>query len=1117
MKLRFLYSLIIYLMFSYTSFAQQYFFRSYGVEEGMPQSEVFDVIEDHQGVMWFATNGGGLVRFSGLKLETFTTEDGLLSNTTGNLFQDSKKRIWISTPQGVNIYDGNSFTKLQSSDSSINNSQLTSFTETTNGEIIIYSAKRKLVILKGNKTTEIHLENIEPKEITGVKNFNKEIFIFTVKGTFIYNNGTVSNYEFDNSEITNDFPLKIDSKNNKWVLIAERNRKWFKLIKETQNGDKTEIKLSPTILKNGQTPLGKIFTVSETKDGKIWATINGNLFLIDNDELILYDRSKGYLKGESITFKAINSSDGTLWICTLGSGFIRLGSERFTFYNNYNGLNSEIIRSINEDSKGNYWFGTATTGVAKLSPNGEIKNFLDPNKVSIGRIMDLYEESDDQYLVATDNGLIRLNGTTGKYSYAEKDYNLPKGIRYNQIIKHNNYLYFACVGQVFKSSLDNKKETVPIFDSLKLYFNNIFVDTNENLWISSAQGVFKITPNGLSKRYGLKNGLKSEVILQSTQDIKGRIWVVTYGGGISYLENEKWITLNKKDGLAANNNYSIIADKDKNIWIGSQSGIDKITFKENGDIERIVNYGTKEGFIGIENNGFANFKDSKNNLWFGTIRTAVKYNPSKDEAQTKKGKIKIKNISLDYQKTNWYNDSLSVFYDKIEKWVNLPINLELPYDKNTISISYECLEYKFPEKVKYSWKLEGGSNKWSPQTTKTEIDFTSLSSGTYTFYVKAINASGKWTGDEACSYTFTILPPWWKTWWFYLLIVLFFCFDVFLIYKWRLRAIKQQNEALEKLVKERTTEISKQNKKLEGQKKELTIQADQLKEYNDEILTQNEEIEQQSEEIAAQRDMLQENNELIKKINHDMKASINYAHHIQGAIFPTFESIQKSLPNSFILFKPKDVVSGDFYWSHDTGTEIIIAAVDCTGHGVPGAFMSLIGSKLLDLIVKTKKITKTSLILNELHKEVSTTLKQKESNNRDGMDMVICTIDKNTKDLYFSGAKNPIVFIKNNQVQTIKGDRFPIGGRLVQKKHSYTEHHIPYSEDTTFYIFSDGLQDRFGGPLNKKYMLKRMKNSFIKINNMNANDKKEWLENELNNWKGAQKQIDDILVIGFTL
>jgi len=301
----------------------------------------------------------------------------------------------------------------------------------------------------------------------------------------------------------------------------------------------------------------------------------------------------------------------------------------------------------------------------------------------------------------------------------------------------------------------------------------------------------------------------------------------------------------------------------------------------------------------------------------------------------------------------------------------------------------------------------------------------------------------------------------------------------------------------------------------------------QRKIVNDQLKSQNLKIENQKNEIQSQRDNLNElfndltqKNQIIQKKNEDIHASILYAKNIQTALLSKNIELNLYLPEHFILFEPRDIVSGDFYWSAykktDAGEKVILAAIDCTGHGVPGAFMSLIGDSLLNEIIHDLEIHEPAQILNELHYRVQKTLNQHQNKNRDGMDMTLCVINLSDKSLTFAGAGNPLIYFQNNQLHQIKGNIHSIGGLREQIDYDFSQSVIDISIPTTFYIFSDGYQDQFGGSHKRKFMAIRFRELLAEVYQLPMQTQLNTLQTRLNEWmnEGQEKQTDDIMVIG---
>jgi serine phosphatase RsbU (regulator of sigma subunit) len=302
-----------------------------------------------------------------------------------------------------------------------------------------------------------------------------------------------------------------------------------------------------------------------------------------------------------------------------------------------------------------------------------------------------------------------------------------------------------------------------------------------------------------------------------------------------------------------------------------------------------------------------------------------------------------------------------------------------------------------------------------------------------------------------------------------------------------------------------------------------------LQKQNQEIVKQKEEIQEQSNELKNANEKILEKNVIIEKKNEDITASINYAKRIQMSMLPSTEMIATALPESFVFFRPREIISGDFYWfaevEETNANKIVLVAADCTGHGVPGALMSMLGDSLLNQIVFDKEIYSPDIILAELHKGIQKVLHQGATENKDGMDVSICTIDLKNRILEFAGASNPLVYIQPDiadipQLHYIKGDRMHIGGRVKDGRNlHFNKHIIKIDKPTTFYIFTDGYQDQFGQEEGshkpRKFLPKHFRDLLFCIQHLDMNQQKEILELTFQDWKGKKhRQTDDVLVIG---
>ena len=256
---------------------------------------------------------------------------------------------------------------------------------------------------------------------------------------------------------------------------------------------------------------------------------------------------------------------------------------------------------------------------------------------------------------------------------------------------------------------------------------------------------------------------------------------------------------------------------------------------------------------------------------------------------------------------------------------------------------------------------------------------------------------------------------------------------------------------------------------------------------------------------------INEQKKIVDIKNHDITDSINYARKIQQAIVPSKTGLEEFLPESFIYYRVKDIVSGDFYWYHKYEDELVIAAVDCTGHGVPGALVSMISVSLLKQTVDIQGIHQPDKILANLQKEITSFLHR---GSNDGMDIALCSVNLNKMTLSFAGAMLRIIMIRDGVAKEIKGDRFPIS-RNTAMNTIFTNHTISLKKGDAFYMFTDGYYDQFGGTKHKKFMYKNLEKLFLSIYDLDMQEQKSIIENTHKNWKGELEQVDDILVIGF--
>jgi len=274
-------------------------------------------------------------------------------------------------------------------------------------------------------------------------------------------------------------------------------------------------------------------------------------------------------------------------------------------------------------------------------------------------------------------------------------------------------------------------------------------------------------------------------------------------------------------------------------------------------------------------------------------------------------------------------------------------------------------------------------------------------------------------------------------------------------------------------------------------------------------------LESKTQELQEEKEVVEQKNILIEQKNKDVTDSIRYARRIQEAIIPNEAKLRLFYPNSFVLYRPKDIVSGDFYWLAEKEHYLLLAVVDCTGHGVPGAFMSVLGSTILDRVTVDFSVIEPDATLQMLDIQVRTTLHQnQQSETHDGMDIMYCTIDTKQNIIYCAGARRPLYLIRNQQLQEYAGTRFSIGETCIDEEPFFQSHTLNLEPDDTVYIFTDGIADQFGGQQHKKFTTNRLKDLLLKIQNYSMAQQAEVLNRAIDEWRGEIEQTDDILIIG---
>ncbi|MBD3639292.1 MAG: SpoIIE family protein phosphatase [Crocinitomicaceae bacterium] len=543
------------------------------------------------------------------------------------------------------------------------------------------------------------------------------------------------------------------------------------------------------------------------------------------------------------------------------------------------------------------------------------------------------------------------------------------------------------------------------------------------------------------------------------------LWLGTASGIYSFDPNSGYYEkLNLKLGLTESESVNTIyVDDEGTFWLGLKNEL--YCYNRVKGIQ--MRYGSNYGLSIGEFLPSKVMKDDAGKLYFQTVNGLLSFNPEKVLNLDQELEIFLSDV--------WVNDSICDFtrLGKIENG-----GYEFGWEENylTFEFSTNHLFNLIPHQFKY--RLIGQGTQWIDNGKSNKIRLPGLGYGKYKLEVFAKSAYGN--NSNILSIPFTIEKPYYRTIWFYLLITFAFLSILFAYIKRRERVLKNRSLRLEKAVKERTLEVVEQKKEADYQR------------------------------------------ELVELKQKEITDSIAYAKRIQMAILPDDDYFYDQLPDSFILYKPKDIVAGDFYWMKEKGDHLFFAVADCTGHGVPGAMVSVVCSNALNRTLREEGLTEPGKFLDHTREIVIEQLskeKQEEEDYfsalsviRDGMDISFCMLNKTTNELQWAGANNPLWIFRGDEFVFYKGDKQPIGNH--PKKRPFLSHKVQLQKGDMIYLFTDGYADQFGHETGRKFKIQNMKTELERIKSFPVEEQKALLHNTFEKWRGTSDQIDDVCVIG---
>lgn len=1130
-------------------------FVNYTTDNGLALDPVTCGFKDKLGNLWFGTNGGGVSRYDGKSFTNFTTAQGLTNNTVYCIIQDKAGNIWFGTSGGgVSCYDGVLFRNFTTAQG-LTNDEVYSMAEdnlgniwfgTIGGGVSCYDGKAFKTFKKEQGLADDIVLSITQDKA------GKIWFGTASSGLSCYDGKTFKNFNNLFGIARNIWSIKEDKKGNLWFGSGGGGAIRF------DGRNFTKFTTTQGLIND------KVKVIEEDSLGNIWfGTYGGGVSRYDGKSFANFNTTNGLVN--DIVYSITEDNSGNIWFGTYGGGVSRYDGKSFTNFTTQQGLGNNNVRCIKEDKTGNLWFGTEGGGVSRYDGKS-FTNFSPEQGLAHTNIWSIEEDKKGNLWFGTD-----LGGVSQYDGKSFATFTTTQGLTSNIILsikqdKAGNLWLGTEEGGVIR--YDGKSFTNFTTENglANDVIYSIIEDKKGNIWFGTDGGGVSCYDGKSFTNFTSNPGPGSNSIWSIAEDNFGNLWFGTEGGGVSRYDGKTFMNFTTNDGLA-DNVITQVVTYHNDIVLGSNVGIAVLSsFKpkknltsdmENDNREVLAQnnltnselqnytpvfklYNSATGYpIKDVNVGFnAMYLDSKDIVWAatGSNKTAlVRIDLSAIHTNNNPPTVILQNLKVNNENICWHGlkkhdfkkstskDSLSIAqdslaiiqdslaiineenisfgktlsktsriallkkfgdirFDSISKFYPLPENLILPFKHNNITFEFAAIEPARPYLVKYQYQLEGYDEDWSPTTNKTSASFGNIYEGTYTFKLKACSPDGIWSNPIV--YTFKVLPPWYRTWYMYCLYAIATIGGLYLIYRWRIAQLHRENEILEEKIELRT---------------------EQLKQANEELLAMNEEINTQMT--------------VIEHKNTNITSSIQYAQIIQKAVFPSLEKLDAYFDQNFVLFLPKDIVSGDFYYAKQKGKNLFIAAADCTGHGVPGAFMSVLGISLLNEIIAKGILTKPNEILNELRIRIKKSLHQdgKKGQTQDGMDIAFCTIDIENTVIQFAGAHCPLYLFRKEEsgfeLIEFKADLMPIGVHPKDEK-SFTNNEIQLQHGDTIYLFTDGYISQTGGTNFDTFKRKRFQEILLKIQEKNLEEQKQILEQTLADWQGNYDQVDDILIIG---
>jgi ligand-binding sensor domain-containing protein/serine phosphatase RsbU (regulator of sigma subunit) len=1017
----------------------------------------------------------------------YGSEKNNISGFVYTIVQSNDGFLWVGTANGLSRFDGYSFFPVQYPDSASGRYPTKSLKD-KNGVLWFGCSDGSVWYEKGNKLIAVALSN--SKSISELLEGPEGLIYVIPQARAIYSINPQKPEDIHKYPISSEPALYSGSftSSGKLLIGTQENLLVCKIEKD-----------SVAIIKviNGSDSYG-ITSIHSTADkSRFIVGTDGNGFF----QLKISDKGGELIRlPDSEKFNSLNiqsiteDSEKSFWVSTTGSGVVQFElTENFErmksakLYDVNSGLNGNNVKTVYQDFEGNYWFGLYGEGISMLTSYAI--TYYSPGKSSQENNILFVKNFENNYLLGTPTGFHLFNSLTGKsLSFTDLSNQVGHAEIKSYFLDHDNNLWIGTNGNGL--FVRNSKGSVRKFyrsgDTGADDIKDIQID-NKNIWLATTNGVIILDKAGNTrKKFDIDNGLPHNSINKILLTDEGGAYIGTETDKLYKIDSDFHISTGNSvmTGSTRNRILSFSKSGDGAIWVATEgNGI----FKFLGDSVSVISRSNDL----MSNYCYSILSDADNDIWVGHNKGFSKFNSTTGTVRilgSDFAKIGVCNASgmfeSDDKKIFIGTTEGLIIYDRIKERKNeiAPFNnintieindvpypyqpsFVLPYMKYKIKIYYSGINFSSPDKVYYSSFLDNFDLDWSKMTTSREVLY-SLSDGKYNFSLISINQDGLSQGVPV-SFSILIKKPFYRTWWFILCCMAALTGIILLIIRERDKSQKKIQEYLENELDARTSVVMKQKGEIELQNIEITD-------------------------------------------------SINYAKRIQSSILPDISKLKDTFKDAFILFHPRDIVSGDFYWFDKLEEDkFILVCADSTGHGVPGAFMSMIGSTLLQDIVTRKHISKPSEILSLLDKQIFSTLNQNVELgvSNDGMDMVVCEFSISTRHIRFASAMRPVILVLDGEPFYIKGNRSSVGGESVVEKY-FDDQEYYLKEGDTIYLFSDGLPDQFGGTDGKKLKIARLKRLIEQISKLPMEEQKEAMTKFYFDWKGEYDQVDDVLLMG---